>query len=425
MITVQPRREAALEAGYAAMRERLPPDFGFALFCERLADWRVDAFCDGERAVGMLMTRDGELHVAVMPEVRGRWLSKRLIREVFAPIFAAHGRARTSIADGNARGLDFVRRIRAGFADLTYDPSTALGIGGSVLSGLIQGGAAEQGASQAAGAANSATAAQMQMFNTQNQQQAPYRAAGKLGLNALLYGSGLGGGVNGPQTAGGGATGVARGNQVFDQSGNYLGRYGIDPGAMTIEDLAPQIGLSNIVDASGSTVYGGPGGGQTAVPGLTSGQFLHQFNADDLKTNLAPNYQFMLDQGLGATRNANNVTGSFGSGNTGKALTDYAENYAGNAYQNAFSNYTANQTNIYNRLSSIAGLGQTANQQSSTLAGSLAPGISNSIMSAGQAQSAGTVGAANAFAGGANNAMGWYNLGNLLKGGSPSLGVDT
>src|SRR5260221_81708 len=101
MITVKPLRDEALLAGFAAMRERLPAEYSFETFCERLADWRVDAFCDGERAIGMLMVRGAELHVAVLPEVRGRWLSRRLIREVFAPIISRYGQAKTSVVAGN------------------------------------------------------------------------------------------------------------------------------------------------------------------------------------------------------------------------------------------------------------------------------------------------------------------------------------
>lgn len=157
-------------------------------------------------------------------------------------------------------------------------------------------------------------------------------------------------------------------------------------------------------------------------------QFTHSFTADDLKTNLAPNYQFQLDQGLGAVKNASNLQTGMLSGNTLKGINDYAQNYAGGAYQQAFNNYNAQQTNIFNRLSNIAGLGQTANQTTSQAGTAAAGQISNSLMSAGAAQAAGQVGSANALTGGANNAMGWYSLNNLMNrnsggGGSGSGGT--
>lgn len=160
--------------------------------------------------------------------------------------------------------------------------------------------------------------------------------------------------------------------------------------------------------------------GYTALKDLTAGtadggQFTHQFNANDLKTNLAPNYDFMLNQGLGAVQNAANLGGGLLSGNTLKGINDYAQNYASNGYQQAFQNYTANQTNIFNRLSSIAGLGQTANQTTAGLSGALAPGIASTITGAGQATAAGQVGVANAISGGLNNAASWYYGNNLMN----------
>ncbi len=149
-------------------------------------------------------------------------------------------------------------------------------------------------------------------------------------------------------------------------------------------------------------------------------QFTHSFDANDLKTNLAPNYDFQLQQGLGAVKNAGNMQTGLLSGNTLKGINDYAQNFAGNAYQNAFNNYSANQTNIFNRLSNIAGLGQTANANTGSQSVQAAGNIGNAQMAGGAAQAAGTVGSANALTGGANNALGWYTLGNLMNGGGSS-----
>lgn len=144
------------------------------------------------------------------------------------------------------------------------------------------------------------------------------------------------------------------------------------------------------------------------------GYFTHQFGAADLKSNLAPNYEFMRDQGIGATTNMANAMGGLG-GNSLKAVNDYAQNYASNAYQQAFQNYNAQRTDIFNRLASIAGLGQTAGSAASTGAPAFASGISNTITGAGNAIAAGTVGQANAVTGGINNAMGWYQLNRIMN----------
>ena len=94
-------------------------------------------------------------------------------------------------------------------------------------------------------------------------------------------------------------------------------------------------------------------------------QFTKTFTAADLNANLAPNYEFMKQQGLGAVAQAGNVS-SPGS-NVDLARTKFAENYAQNAYQDALNNWRNQQSDIYNRLSNLAGIGQTGQAQTNTL----------------------------------------------------------
>jgi hypothetical protein len=91
--------------------------------------------------------------------------------------------------------------------------------------------------------------------------------------------------------------------------------------------------------------------------------FQHQFDVNDLNTNLAPNYAFQLGQGQMANQRAANVGGGALSGNTLTGLNRYTQDYAGNAYQQAFNNYDTQRKSIYNTLSGIAGIGNTANAQ--------------------------------------------------------------
>lgn len=345
-INVQPRREEALKAGFTALQDRLPADIDFDCFRERLGSWDVKAFCRGDDPVGMLMVKGNELHVAVLPEVRGKWLSRRLIREVLSPLIRQHGEAVTTVVKENAVGNDFIKRLgfddsgdvavlREGFSNLVYDPVSAIvGGGAALIGGMMQGDAAKSAANTQAGAANNATQTHLGMFNTVNAQQEPWRQAGSTALNQI----------------------------------------------------------------------------STMNP-----QFTHTFTADDLKSNLAPNYQFQLDQGLGAVKNAGNLQTGLISGNTLKGVNDYAQNFAGNAYQQAFNNYNAQQTNIFNRLSNIAGLGQTANQTTATAGTQAAGNAGNAMIAGGAGQAAGTVGAANAYAGAGQNAASWYGISNFLN----------
>lgn len=129
-----------------------------------------------------------------------------------------------------------------------------------------------------------------------------------------------------------------------------------------------------------------PGGAMATAP-----------TAQDIMQYMAPNYQFQLQQGLGQAGAQANAAGGMVSGNALQGLNQFAQNYAQGAYQNAFQNYQTAQTNIFNRLASIAGLGQTSAGQ--TMAGGMgAAGTAGGFSTAGAAaQAAGQVGAANAF----------------------------
>ena len=154
----------------------------------------------------------------------------------------------------------------------------------------------------------------------------------------------------------------------------------------------------------------GLAGLNAAMPSLTQmPQQYKPFTAADLQSNLAPNYQFMLNQGLGAQSQALNVGG--GGSNINTANTKFAEDYASNAYQNALANYQGQQTqqfnqgqtaqsNIFNRLVSVAGIGQNAIAGLSNLSSGTATNITNLGVGGAQATAAGVVGAANAQASG-------------------------
>jgi len=139
---------------------------------------------------------------------------------------------------------------------------------------------------------------------------------------------------------------------------------------------------------------------------IGSGYATNQFNNQDLTSQLAPNYNFMLGQGQQATNAATNAAGGMVSGNALQGLDTFTQNYAQNAYQNAFNNYQAQRNNILGNLGTASGQGLTATNQLSNLTtgygGSMA-NLNTSYGSAlagnygqqGAAQGAGTVGAAN------------------------------
>jgi hypothetical protein len=222
----------------------------------------------------------------------------------------------------------------------------AAAIGGSAILGYYgakqQASAAENAAQLQAQAAANAQALQQQNFNTINQQQAPQRAAGYSALNQI------------------GALGAGP-YQQYDANGNPIGT------------------------ATGS------------------GYLTKQFGAEDLNSQLAPNYAFTLGQGQQATQAQNNVGGGLIGGNALQGLQQFTQNYAGNQYQNAFNNFQTQRSGIYNTLASIAGIGQTG--QSAVNAAGTNAATTNAQLGIGAASALGQAqtGVANAYSGALNN----------------------
>ena len=252
----------------------------------------------------------------------------------------------------------------------------AVAIGGSALLGYMgsqrQASAAESASNLQYQATQDAARQQREMFNILNAQQAPYRQAGYGALNRIstLLGTGQPSAVAGGGGGGGG--------------GGFFG--GI------AGQIADQIAQSGAI-------------GGAAAPGLTVdttspeyGTFTRMFRPSDLTANLAPNYEFMKQQGLGAVSQAGNVS-SPGS-NVDLARTMFAEKFAQNAYQDALNNWRNQQTDIYNRLSNLAGIGQTSQGQAQQLGTGTASNIAQLGLGGASALGAGQIASAGAQAGG-------------------------
>jgi hypothetical protein len=133
-----------------------------------------------------------------------------------------------------------------------------------------------------------------------------------------------------------------------------------------------------------------------------------QFGAADLKSGLAPNYDWIRQQGLMAANNASSAQGGVAGTGGQRAAIDYAENLAGNAYQNAFTNFNTQRNNIFANLNSIASLGSNAAVGQGNISANVGGNIGNTITGIGNAQAAGQIGSVNAITGGIGNAIGGY-----------------
>lgn len=227
--------------------------------------------------------------------------------------------------------------------------------GATLVSGYMGSKAAKSAAGTQADAAAYAADVNKEMFDVQNEQFAPYRGAGYQGLNILR---------------------------------------GMLPGAYTK------------YDESGKPIEG------TA----TGTDFLtRQFGPEDLKTYLDPSMEFRMKYGQEGTNRLANVAGGAIGGNTLRALTDYSQNLASTEYGKSFDRKQVDVGNIYNRLASIAGIGQTAQNTTAGLSANTASTLGNLAVGSANAQAAGTVGATNAITGAVQGLGNTYMLSNLLK----------
>jgi hypothetical protein len=144
-----------------------------------------------------------------------------------------------------------------------------------------------------------------------------------------------------------------------------------------------------------------------------------QYTPEDFAQGIDPGYQFRLQQGQEATNRMANMGGGMLSGNALRGAQDYTQGLASQEFGNAFNRFQTQRSNIYNTLSSIAGLGQTSLGQTTTAGTQAAGNIGANIANAGAAQAGGTIGSANALAGGLTGAGQNYMLSQILapKGG--------
>jgi hypothetical protein len=133
-----------------------------------------------------------------------------------------------------------------------------------------------------------------------------------------------------------------------------------------------------------------------------TGYLTAQPSMDDL-TRLMPNYQFGLTQGMGQLNSQLNAAGGLVSGNAIQGAQQFAQGYAGNALTDAFNQYQANRSNVVSNVNALTGVGQQANATTATAASGATANASNLLSSIGNAQAAGTMGQANAYASGLNN----------------------
>ena len=282
----------------------------------------------------------------------------------------------------------------------------------SLIGGAMSSSSAERSAATQAAAAERAAESQLQAAREANQLQAgiyrqglgiqaPQIRGGQLALSALMSGLGLGPATPGAQVAPVGApagpTYTNAQGQTVDAQGNVVrdATYGIGsiPVGATAEEMA----------AAGSPL---------------TGTFKEQFTGQDIYKD--PSYQFRLEEGLRALRAQQAAGGNRFGGQAMKDITNYAQGAASQEFGSAYNRFMANKAALYDRLSSLAGLGTRVGSEAAS--GGLTAGqqigqniiggqraASDLLTGAAAARAGGLVGSTGAIVGGINQGLNnWY-----------------
>lgn len=268
-------------------------------------------------------------------------------------------------------------------------PLIAAGVGaaGSVLSSNAQSKAAKSAANASQQATDASIAEQRRQFDIAQQNQQPWLNTGQSALTELagLYGLSTGGGANrstydflqaNPDVKTSIDAGYFGGSGNYDSAVNWFkNEYGNAPNVNN-----PTVGTGQYGQATG----------------VGSGGSLSPFFA-------SPDYQFRQNEQGRALTARNAALGIQDSGAAQKS----ALQYSGNLASGEFNNYA-------NRLASLAGVGQSAANQSAQQGQNFANNVSNL-----QGQNAQNLGSSYAQQG-QNSANMWGNLANI---GAGALGV--
>lgn len=295
----------------------------------------------------------------------------------------------------------------------------AIALGGSIFGGVMAKKGADKQAEAATQASTQANNTELQMYNQNRQDLAPWRTAGGNAVNTLSQ-----------LIAPPGSYSATPGRTAMPVASGSTARYGgplpVAPGragpgfngqhdAMAGGQAALLRSNPQALKVSAGQQAGGQQAGSTPA-----GSLWNNFSANDFQTD--PGYDFRLQQGSQALDRSAAAKGGLFSGGTLKDLTDYNQNFASNEYQNAYNRFQTNRNTQFNQLASVAGLGQTAAGQTAQLGANTANQVGQNTISgltgAAAARASGYNAIGNSINGGIGGLSNWYLLSQLNNGGS-------
>ncbi len=277
-------------------------------------------------------------------------------------------------------------------------------VAGAVVGAGISAYGSRSASKTQADSARDASATELAMFNRNREDQAPWRGAGEGALAQLSDLLGISPTGSGAQTQGN------FDRALYLRNNPDVAEAGVDPYQHWLDfgqSEGREFPLSQAARDSASKRSENP----------EFGSFNRDFSLADFTAD--PGYQFRMDEGRKGLESSAAARGGLLSGGTLKALTKYGQDVASNEYSNAYNRFNNDRTQRFNRLSGIAGTGQTATNITGQLGAQAASNIAQNQIGAGNARASGYVGQANAINSGIGNAMSGYQLSQLGKSNTP------
>lgn len=141
--------------------------------------------------------------------------------------------------------------------------------------------------------------------------------------------------------------------------------------------------------------------GQMSAGTVEGGDFNRDFTLADFTHD--PGYDFRMRQGQQSLDRSAAARGGALSGAAIKGSMRYGQDYASGEYQNAYNRFNNDRTQRFNRLASLAGVGQTATRDVAQQGSQVASNMANNMVGAGNAQASSYVAQGNAISGAAQS----------------------
>lgn len=278
--------------------------------------------------------------------------------------------------------------------------------------------------SKAAGDANDTTLA---MFDQTRADMAPYRNTGARALDVLSQEMGLGGGSaalsyedwlkQNPAAATGGGGGGSSTGSALKQGVTGAAQGLVDPLGGSIKQVKAALTLSGLfgkkkksapapapVDTAAQETQSRAdyakylqdfGDTHASAPAGMEGDLTRDFTLADFQKD--PGYQFRMDEGQKGLERSAAARGGLLSGATLKATDRYTQDYASGEFSNAYNRFNNDRTTRFNRLSAVAGTGQTATTNLASIGTNVASSVADTTLQGGNARAAGYIGQGNAI----------------------------